>query len=302
MITVLTGDDSFEIAEKRAELEASFAGISERVDGSVLELRDIPDLFMGQSLFSDARLVFVTDLSQSASVWQKLPEWLSRVSDDVHVVLVEGKLDKRTVSYKELKKSAEFFEYAAWGERDSRAAEAWVRSRASAQGLTLPSAAASHLVRKVGVDKWALAQSLDIIALTGDAPTPKIIDEVIASSPSESVFALFETALRGDAEEAQRVLRALEVQGDAYALFALISSQAVQLQAVTLAGAEHNPEKTFGIHPFVASKLKRVGSMLGARKVSAVVGLVAQTDADMKRSKAEPWLLLESLLVKIATL
>jgi DNA polymerase III delta subunit len=69
---------------------------------------------------------------------------------------------------------------------------------------------------------------------------------------------------------------------------------------VTYADESANPAKDFGVHPFVASKLTRHGKRLGKARVGQIVELFAKTDADMKRSKAEPWLLIERTLLETA--
>src|SRR5690606_34478452 len=120
-------------------------------------------------------------------------------------------------------------------------------------GLKLDARSAAHLVERVGIDQWQLAHALDILSLL-DEVSPQIIDETIPANPAENIFQLFETALEGKAKEASAMLATLELQEDPYALFALLSSQALTLAAVTFAGETDVPAKDFAIHPFVASK------------------------------------------------
>ena len=299
MITLLTGDNSFERQEALQAIVAGFSGAAERVDGAGLELRQLPDLLMGGTLFADKRLVVISDLSSNSSLWQKLPNWLPRLSDDVHLVLVEEKPDKRTVSYKALKEVAQLQEYPAWTDRDYQKAEQWFENRAKAQGLKLSRQTVHHVVSRVGVDQWLLANALETLMLL-DEITPETINQTIIANESENIFELFETALNGNREALRDILRTLELQEDPYATFALISSQAFSLAAVAYADDTQNPSKDFAIHPFVASKLVRHAKRLGKAGVGRVVAKFAQTDADMKISKAEPWLLIERLLFDLA--
>jgi DNA polymerase III delta subunit len=299
MITLLTGDNSFERQEALQAIVAGFDGAAERVDGAGLELRQLPDLLMGGTLFADKRLVVISDLSSNSSLWQKLPNWLPRLSDDVHLVLIEEKPDKRTVSYKALKEVAQLQEYPAWTDRDYQKAEQWFENRAKAQGLKLSRQTVHHVVSRVGVDQWLLANALETLMLL-DEITPETINQTIIANESENIFELFETALNGNREALRDILRTLELQEDPYATFALISSQAFSLAAVAYADDTQNPSKDFAIHPFVASKLVRHAKRLGKAGVGRVVTKFAQTDADMKISKAEPWLLIERLLFDLA--
>lgn len=299
MITLLTGDNSFEVREALNAIVADFDGRAEKVDGSQLELRQLPDLLMGGTLFAEKRLVIISDLSSNSSLWQKLPDWLARVSDDVHLVLVDEKPDKRTTSYKALKEAAKVQEYPAWGDRDQSKAEQWLDERAKSQGLKLDRNIVRHVVNRVGPNQWLLANALETLSLL-DEITPEAINNTILANESENIFELFETALNGNREALRDTLRTLELQEDPYATFALLSSQAFSLAAVTYADDSQNPSKDFAIHPFVASKLTKYAKRLGKPGVSRIVKQFAQTDADMKISKAEPWLLIERLLFDLA--
>lgn len=295
MITVLTGENSFEINEALQEIVAAFDGQAERIDGSTLELKDIPDLLMGGTLFATQRLVIIKDLSSNKMVWEKLPEWLPRLSDDIHLVLVDAKPDKRTTAYKELKKQADLKEFMSWTDKDRGLAEQWVIARATNQGLSLDKKLAHQLVERVGLDQWQLASALEKLSLL-DEVTTETIEATIDASPSENVFLLFETALEGKTKQIHDMIRTLELTEDPYQVFALLSSQAFQLLAVAAAKAGDNPAKDFAIHPYVASKLSRHAKRLGANGAGRIVKVFAQTDADLKLSKAEPWLLIEKAL------
>lgn len=300
MITWLVGENSFEIREAVKALEADFQGTSERFDGADLSLAQLPDILMGVSLFAPERLVIIQDISTNSSLWEKLPEWLPRINDDIHVVFVDTKPDKRTTSYKALKAAANLQEFPAWTDRDYAKAEAWVVHRAAALGLTLDRKLAAHIVQRVGMDQWQLANAVTTLSLL-DAVSVEAINEVIPPNPTENIFQLFETALEGKREQVAAMIATLALQEDPYALFALLSSQALTLAAVTYAEDDANPAKDFAIHPFVAGKLVRHGKKLGKAKVGKILEAFAKTDADMKRSKGEPWLLIERTLLEISS-
>ncbi len=299
MITWLTGENSFEVREALKAIETSFEGTPERVDGSELHLADLPDLLMGVSLFSSRRLVIISNLSTNASVWEKLPDWLSRVNDDIHLVFVDTKPDKRTTSYKALKSVATLQEFPSWSERDAQKAEQWVSARAKTQGVQLDTKTTQHLIARVGLDQWQLANAITTLSLVDEA-TIAVVDSVIPLNAQENVFQLFEAALDTNPRRVSEIVKTLTTQEDPYALFALLTSQVLTLAAVTYADGDAQPTKDFAIHPYVASKLTRHGKRLGKGRVGHIVELFAQTDAEMKRSKAAPWLLIERTLLKVA--
>ena len=297
MITWLVGENSFEIREAVKAIEAAFNGRSERIDGSELTLARLPDLLMGMSLFATERLIIISDISQNSSLWEKLPDWLSRVNDDIHLVFIDTKPDKRTMSYKALRAAANMQEFPAWSERDTQRVEQWVEARAKAFGVKMDRRATQHLVARVGLDQWQLAQAIDTLSLL-DVVTVEAINDIVPPNLQENIFQLFETALEAKPVQVAAKLKTLSIQEDPYALFALLCSQALTLAAVTYADDNANPAKDFAIHPFVASKLVRHGKRLGKNRVGQIVEAFAKTDADMKRSRAEPWLLIERVLLE----
>jgi DNA polymerase III delta subunit len=299
MITWFIGENTFTTAQAVKKAAADFGGIPERIDGTTLELKNIPDLLMGSTLFAEKRLVIIKDLSQNSAVWEKLPEWIDRISDDIDLILIDTKPDKRTTGFKEVKKRVVLREFPKWGDRDQHLAEAWIIQYAETIGMQLDKKIAHHIVDRAGLDQWQLANDLEKIALL-DTITTEAIDQVIDPSPSENVFQLFEFALEGKRGVIHDMVRTLELTEEPYKLFALLSSQAFQLAAVASASASDNPAKDFGIHPYVASKLARHGTRLGPRGAARILALCAQTDADLKRSRGEPWLLIERTLLSIA--
>ncbi|NCQ54469.1 hypothetical protein GW791_03475, partial [Candidatus Saccharibacteria bacterium] len=95
MITLITGENSFEVERALASIADSFDGNVERIDGSDLQLTQLPDILMGVSLFAIARTVVIRGLSTNKPIWTVFGDWLPRISDDIHLVLVEPKPDKR---------------------------------------------------------------------------------------------------------------------------------------------------------------------------------------------------------------
>lgn len=302
MITVLTGENGFEISREAQRLIDDFEGVPEKVDGASLELKQLPDLLMGATLFADKRLVIIKGLSENKTLWDNLVEWLPRISDDVQLVLLEKKPDKRTKTYKELQKIANVHELKLWSERDTPQAEKWIEEEADRLGLRLDKKSIRFLVERVGVDQWLLFQALSKLAVL-DEVTTEVIEEVVEANPSENVFNLFDAALKGDAPKVARMIETLQLTEDPYRLFGLMSTQAFQLLALGI-GDKPSAEvaKDLGAHPFALSKLSPHAKRLGAAGTKKVFAAMVEADSAMKTSAADPWLLIERALIKVATL
>src|SRR5664280_1253944 len=96
VITLLVGENSFEIQRALDAIISDFDGNVEKIEGSELQVSQLPDIFMGVSLFADKRLVVIRNLFENKAVWPVLGDWTDKISDDIHLVLVEPKPDKRT--------------------------------------------------------------------------------------------------------------------------------------------------------------------------------------------------------------
>jgi DNA polymerase III delta subunit len=98
------------------------------------------------------------------------------------------------------------------------------------------------------------------------------------------------------------MLKTLEQTEDVYRLTALLSSQAFQLLAVASAGKDDNVAKDFAVHPYVVSKLSPIAKRIGKSGASKIIAVFVELDDDMKLSRAEPWLLVERALIKVANI
>jgi len=300
VVTLITGENTFENERALARIIDAAAETPEKIDGSELELRQLPDLLMGGTLFADTRLVIIKNLSENKAIWGELEQWLERLSPDVRLVLMETKPDKRTKTYKFLQKNATVLESKLWGERDAPRAEQWVSAEAGELGFSLDKKSAQLLVARVGTDQWELYRALEKLSVLPEI-MPSTIENVIEAHPSENVFYLFETALKGDAAKIHSTISVLQQSEDPYRLFGLLSTQALQLAALTLGNKPAaDVAKDMGAHPFALSKLAPYAQKQGPAGTKKI--LMAFTDADkaMKTSAIEPWLAIEEALLKVA--
>ncbi len=106
MIQVFYGDDR---VRAKSEISKILGENYEVYDGPELESTDLPNLFLGNSLFSDARSILIRDFLANKTIADKLQDYL----DTPHnVILFELKLDKRSTVYKALKDQITFKEFA----------------------------------------------------------------------------------------------------------------------------------------------------------------------------------------------
>lgn len=300
MITLLCGENDYELTKKIAQLKADFEGRAERYDAPDLSSDQLADIFAGQTLFATDRLVILDSPSGNAQLWSGIEEWARRHDDQTHVVLVEPKPDKRTGTYKWLKKNADVREYTA---PDERTITSWLGSYAQSSGVRLTSAQVRRLVDRAGPDQWELAHAVDKLALAGEV-NDQWIDDVTQLSPNENVFALFETVLNGDQARLASTIEALKATEEPYRVLALINAQAMQL-AVLVYG-DGNASKVASdvgaksAYPY--QKLAPYASRMSKGQAKRMLEALAASDTRLKSSDAGPWLVLENTLARLASL
>ena len=98
MIRIFSGDDRVRIS---AEVKKVLGEGYEVFEGGELTLNDLPSLFFGTSLLFEKRKILIKAFSENKEAFEKIVDYLETEHE---VVVWETKLDKRTATYKELKK------------------------------------------------------------------------------------------------------------------------------------------------------------------------------------------------------
>lgn len=298
MVTLLVGENSFELSRALADLTAGFSGDIERFEAGEVEVDNLANILMSMSLFADKRLVIIKNIGSNKNLWDALPEWLGKISDDVQLVLTEEKPDRRTKAWKAFQKGANIQEFKLWGRQDEKAALAWLEGYARERGLEVSRSLAQYLLRRVGLDQWALAQAIDKLSLLENI-SQNDIDDQTELSVEENVFGLFELALGGKLNEVSCALENLRKTEDPYRLFGLVSGQALQLAALVSAPDSADVAADFGVHAFALSKMRSHAKKMSIRDAGEIVSVFLQADIAIKTNGLDPWLALEGALLKL---
>jgi DNA polymerase III delta subunit len=298
MITFLTGDNSFELNRALERLVQNYPDEITRTDADDMQLDRFIELISGASLFSSKRMVIMRDLSANKSLWTMFSDHIDSVSDDVHLVLVEPAIDKRTAAYKRLQKVADVQVFTAWGDRDGDKAEAWVGTQAKQLGIKVDKKSVRLLVERVGMNQWDLYHALEKLAVL-DHVDDQVIEEIIEAQTSENVFNLLDSALRGNIKRVSDMIRNLQRTQDPYMTFGLLSGQVFQLAALAVGDHPTNTVASdIGGHPYALGKLAPHAKSMGRSGVRNITKIFAETDTRMKSTSTDPWILIEQALVK----
>ena len=301
MIYVFFGENEFSKRQKVDEVLGD--RIARRRDGEELTIGDLRELLTGQTLFGGDEPIIITDLSQNSEVWAEFPE-IAKLSDEL-VILLETKLDKRTKTYKNLAKNATVQECASLGERQRPELVKWAIDRTKERGTKLTKKQIETLVDRLGYDQLRLDNLFAQLSLL-DEVTDDLIDQFVPLAKSESVFELLDATIRSDVSSIHRIISYLEMtSGDdgAYQTIGLLASQAMNLLALVLSDIDtQKVAQDFGVHPYALRQLSPLARQLDKIAALRICRILLQADMQMKTTGVEPWLLVETALMKIAKL
>lgn len=310
MIYLIIGTNAYRAQYELQQLAKSLGVRPEKIDASSLDLNKLADTVRGLSLFQEQRLIVIERLSERKDLWDKLGEWASDIAAETYLVLIEPRPDKRTKTFKTLQKTAKLIEATPLTDRQRPAAEKWLLDYASEYGVILTKVQASDMVaRAIIVDEKSRSAEIDQLQLTHAVAAlknaMKIDDAAIATvlPPARefSVFDIIELAVRGKTASLRSALDELRRSDDVYKVAPLVWSQWSQLVLLAkaeAAGASNTID--FGMHPFVAKKLRPLARQLSPKDLAELTELAAERDYQMKTSSVDPWAALEDFLFRAA--
>lgn len=309
MINLVVGPNRFLASELIDNLNKKVGGEYSRLDGVDIDLVQFTDLVAGASLFSTKKVVVIDDLSDNKSIWDKLPEYIERISDDTTLVLVEQKIDRRTKTFKELAKKVKLVLADNWTLRDRGLAEEWTNQRAKSIGLKLNNSSIRQIVERsmltdsnsnqATIDQQRIATALETLSLS-EQVNDDVIATVLPPSSMDNVFDLTKLALSGDTEELLAEIESLSRHEDVHKVFGLLVSQWTQLMALSLTTKSSDEvARDIGAHPFVMKKLSEFRGRISRHKLTKVTHKMAELDELMKTTGLDPWLAVERACLAI---
>lgn len=298
MIYLLCGDNEF---EKQAALVALVGDADVvRYDGEELTLADMQEITIGQTLFSQSAVYVISKLSENPDIWPRLPE--ISFDDNNTIILIEGKLDKRTKTYKWLQKVAKTQEFVPLSDRQKPQLITWCETQAHERGYKLTRKQIGMLIDRLGFDQLRLSNFLDQLAIA-EKITDALINDLVPLARSENVFDLFVAALSKDYETVHSIISYLESESGvdgAYQTMGLLASQATNLVALVLSGGDNKlVAADFSVNPYVLQRLSSSVRASNVERLKQINNALFQADLQMKTTGVNPWLLIETALVDL---
>ena len=309
-ITILYGDNSYERTTQLAKMkiDAEKSGFEiQKSNSDELSKSDFVSLICGVSLLSEKRFVYIRNLSENSEIWQNLAEILPRISTDVHLCLIEDKIDKRSVVYKAISKIVELYEFKNLTTRDSKNLAEFARLFAKKQGLLLDNKTASFLISWVGIDEWRIRDAIEKMALIGEA-NEQNIREFVSQNIEGNAFTIIEMMFLGDILKLQEEFSKLKItdgEDGAFRFLGMISTQIFNLVALKvgkdIGKTTAEIAKEIGANAWALGKMENFAQNLNESQLAEIVSKFTQVDEIIKTESVDPWNLVESTILEIAS-
>lgn len=298
----LSGENGFGLQSELRRVVASFVKehsdlALERLDGEEVPYDRIRESLESMPFLVSKKLVVLRNPSAQKEFIEKCQALLESVGEETDVVIVEPKLDKRSVYYKYLKAHTDFHEHK---ELDANGLVSWLVAEAKKQGAGLATSDARYLVERVGAHQQLLGSELSKLLIYDDHVTRQTIDLLVEPTPQSTIFELIEAAFSGNPKRATLLYdeqRQLKVEPQQ--IIAMLAWQLHILTVVKAAGdrSDATVASEAKISPYVVSKTRSIARRLSLREIKNLVAAVLDIDLKSKTGRINPDEALRTLLV-----
>ena len=292
MVVILTGSNSYLLQDSLrkmiAEFSLKFGNSIERFDGSELTNADgVLDAVRSVSFLEPNKMVVVRDFSKCRDIMDRIESIIEQIADSTELLLVDPKLDKRTTTYKYLKKTCDIRSFDTIQPYEL---EQWLATEAKNRGAKISSSDIRFLIERAGTDQMLLTQELTKLALYSTEITRNNIEEMVELTPQGKVFDMLDALFSGNGKKAYELYLDQCAQGEEpQKLLAMVTWQLQQITLAVFAPIKNvDTLVNAGMSPYSAQKVLKLATNITKSDLKfyinelAEIDLHSKTDADIE--------------------
>lgn len=240
MITTLAGENDVLRQATTKRLVDGFVAeygdmALERLDGEDAGYARMHEAVQGIPFLSSRKLVVLRRPSANKDFTERFDKFIQDVAETNDVIIIEPKLDKRLVYYKQLKKLTEYRDHAVL---DVNGLARYLMAYAKDLGGDLSSNDARMLIDRVGTNQLILQHEVDKLLSYDLKISKQSIELLTERTPQSNIFDLLEAAFAGNSKRALALYR--EQRGarvEPQEIMAMLVWQLYRLAVVKVAGS-----------------------------------------------------------------
>ncbi len=288
MIWCVTGDNDAargaEVTQMLHRFVVQYGDMAvERLDAEEVSYERIQEAVASMPFLVERKLVVLRQPSHNKEFVEGFEAWITTVPDETDVLIVEPKLDRRSVYFKQLKKYTEFKDFTAL---DANALVRYAVHYAENQQGTLSTASARLLVDRIGTDQLQLEHELDKLVAFNPNITSGNIERLTEASPQSTIFDLIQATFGGNGKYALRLYEEQRVMGvEPQQIIAMLAWQ-LHLLALAKTGAGKMADtiaRDARVNPFTVKKSQSLAKHISLRDLQASVKELRELDTRLKR-------------------
>ncbi|HUA13188.1 MAG TPA: DNA polymerase III subunit delta [Candidatus Sulfotelmatobacter sp.] len=306
MLRTITGDNDLAIKQKLEEITKDFVAkygdlAVEKYDASNDEVGAAIESLTSLPFLSDKKLVIIRDFLAVKEFSEKLEASLKDIPEQIDVVFVEPKLDKRLGLYKVLQKETEFINLSGLEQKNL---PGWIVQTTKERGGTISLSDATYLVEAVGSNQMMLSSEIDKLVIYKPTITRESIDLLVEKSPQSSVFDLINAAFDGRREKALVLYEEQRVKNvEPQQIISLINWQLNILALIKFSKGKTSDQiaSDSKLNPYPIRRSKSIADNMPVSKLRALVSDLLNIDIQLKTSRSDPDELLKNYILLMSS-
>ncbi len=288
MTITLVGENTYllrkELSKIISDFEQEYGDLAiERFSGEIASFEQIFSAITNPPFLTSKKLVVVEEISSVKDINTRFEELLSQSQDQIEVVLVSEKLDKRSALFKYLKKHTDYKEFA---NMPANNISGWAKSEVLARGGSIDGRSASVLVEYVGANQQKLSNEIDKLLQYNSKISVDSINLLSVKQPSTTMFQLLDALFAKDVKlmmslyDDQR-----RQQVEPITILSMVLWQLHILAVVKTAPKGKSSEqiaKDAGIHSFVVQKSVNIARKMSLAHLKKFISDVVDLEVKLK--------------------
>lgn len=292
MVTLLTGDNWQLVKEHLDSLIIKFQAkyddfSTEKIDSRETTLSLVSQILLSLPMFNSAKQVIIYEPSLIDGFMSNAEQLINNLPDNLELIIVEPKLDKRSSYYQLLKDKTNFLEFKPLNPFELKR---WLVNKAQSLGGKLKLNDADYLINRVGFDQALLSQEIEKLVLYDQNINQRTINLLTEATLKNNIFSLIEAAVSGNYQKAIELYREQRLlKQEPSKIIALISWQLHLLAVVIYAKNRTSAEiaKDSGINSYPIDKAVQLSRQLNARLLKSYISRLVDMELLIKSKKVD---------------